>query len=172
MYSGESEGANSMTLLDLLSAKVQELTEMEQFQLARFIIDELLPPRSHNRGFDLDRLRGEVAELRLLMGLGPIEVKRDYRVSETDRVAIEVECRGRPSGIVTTQAAHWAICLAGEEYKDEVTILIATERLRRIAEGCWLQAGGDDHASQNRLVPTARLVAPVRAIGRWSPKLF
>ena len=59
-----------------------------------------------NYNFDLDLQDGEGGE-RLVQEIlsgerGTVEVKRDFIVSESGRVAIEFLCRGRPSGIATS----------------------------------------------------------------------
>lgn len=123
--------------------------------------------------FDIDLLEGQIAEDKvrdMLLGkLGPIEVKRDTRVSESGNIAVEFECRGQPSGISTTTAAWWAFELAGENYKDEIIIWIETERLRAMCE--WLISkddwvpGGDDKQAKMVLLHLNRLLL-------WNPTLI
>lgn len=68
--------------------------------------------------FDIDYavgLEGEEKVLNLLDGirLGTVEVKNDVRASDTGNLYIEFECRGKPSGIQTTEADAWAFVLGG-----------------------------------------------------------
>lgn len=119
-----------------------------------------------NYNFDLDLPVGQGGE-RLVQEIlagerGTVEVKRDFIVSESGRVAIEFLCRGRPSGIATSTATWWAIILDGAKFGHEVTIIIKTRRLREMARdfykrGSWA-SGGDDAASRMVLIPVQELV--------------
>ena len=114
-----------------------------------------------NRGkkFDLDLLEGQIAEHILATLLaGTIEVKTDSAVSRTRNVAIEYLCSGKPSGIRTSEAEHWAFVLNGERYQKEVIVLIKTERLKRLLNGCRTVNGGDNNVAQIYLLPVERLV--------------
>ena len=120
--------------------------------------------------FDIDLPEGLVAEAQvrdLLQGkIGPIEVKRDTIVSESGNIAVEFECRGRPSGIRTTAARWWVFVLSGERYNDELHIWIETSRLTAICD--WLikkrewVPGGDDKHSKMVLLHLGRLLL-------WNP---
>lgn len=110
-------------------------------------------------GFDIDLISGQMGEIALLRP-GKYEVKRDFKASETGNVAIECECRGRPSGIATTQAHFWHIWLSGSEYQDEVAITITIDRLRRLAKISPHTYGGDDNVSLLYLVKVYDLVRP------------
>lgn len=114
------------------------------------------------KGFDIDVVEADVELMikNLLTDLDKIEVKDDFKVSETSNVAIEFECRGHPSGIATTEASHWFIMLDGMRYRKQVGILIETERLYEIARRCPIALGGDDQASRMYLVPVTRLLTP------------
>ena len=114
-----------------------------------------------NRGkkFDLDLLDGQVAENVLANLLaGTIEVKTDSAVSRTGNVAVEYLCSGRPSGIRTSEAEHWAFVLNGEKYQKEVIIIIRTKRLLTLLNGCRTVNGGDDGIARMHLLPVERLV--------------
>jgi hypothetical protein len=82
-----------------------------------------------------------------------VEVKHDLRARETGNVAIEVECNGQPSGITTSQAAWWAIVVAGEAH------LVKTPDLRRLVTqgGHPVVAAGDGMRSRVALVPIEEL---------------
>ncbi len=113
--------------------------------------------------FDLDLKDGEIAEQELKELLATtIEVKRDFRCSNTKNVAVEYESRGKLSGIAVTKAKWWAFVLDGAYYEKEVIVLIRTERLKRIAraehkKGNWI-FGGDNDTSKMVLVPLEHLV--------------
>jgi len=122
--------------------------------------------------FDLDLTEGQIAEANvrdLLMGrLGPIEVKRDTKVSESGKIAVEFECRGWPSGIKTTTAVWWVFELAGGNYQDKILIWIETERLRtmcdwHIDKGDWVY-GGDGKQAKMVLLRLSRLLL-------WDPQV-
>ena len=95
--------------------------------------------------FDLDIRRGKNGELfvddiraMLADGTGTIEVKSDHKFVETNRLYIELECRGRdgqwyPSGLQVTKAKLWAFVL-GRQKPDKLlpcAIIVETEWLRR-----------------------------------------
>ena len=119
--------------------------------------------------FKLDLPKGEEAEQKIASLLhmndgGLVEVKRDFLVSNTGNVAIEYECRGKPSGIAKTKAKWWAIMMDGELYNGEIIVLISVVRLKNIAreylgtkQDVW---GGDDGKARMVLVPIERLVSP------------
>ena len=121
---------------------------------------DLFSEKELNRtmGYDLDLISGQMGEIGLLEG--KYEVKRDFMASETGNVAIEVECRGRPSGITTTEAHFWHIWLSGSEYQDEVAITITVDRLKRLAEISPHTYGGDDNVSLISLVKIYDLMRP------------
>lgn len=121
--------------------------------------------------FDLDFPEGEFAErlVRDLLGgeRGSIEVKRDWKVTETGNLAIEYEYRGRKSGIATTEATWWAIVLDGCKFAHQMLIFIKTSRLREMAREIYKKGGtvkgGDKMRSKMVLIPLEELV-------RYSPQ--
>jgi CRISPR/Cas system endoribonuclease Cas6 (RAMP superfamily) len=119
-----------------------------------------------NYKFDIDLLEGEYAERmvkELLEGQrGTIEVKRDYKVSDTGNIAIEYESRGHKSGIATTEATWWAIVLDGNQFAHQMIILIKTNRLKEIAREFYKTnnhvSGGDKSTSKMVLIPLVSLL--------------
>jgi hypothetical protein len=108
--------------------------------------------------FDIALAEGEIAEeeiRQLFTGGVTIEVKRDFRVSDTGNVAIEEASRGKPSGITVTQAKVWAIVLDGPEYGGQVRILIDTDRLKCIVEmqKRYLLGGDSGFKAKIRAIP-------------------
>ena len=119
--------------------------------------------------FELDLPKGEETERTIAFLLHMkdgefIEAKRDLYVSTTGNVAIEYECRGKPSGISTTRAQWWAILLNGKKYDGEVVVLIRTERLKAIARNYIGTKrdieGGDNKEARMILLPVQELMSP------------
>lgn len=101
--------------------------------------------------FDLDLEHGEIAEELLAdilcgdRGNVTIEVKRDFRVGENARVAVEYRSRDQQSGISSSKARWWAYALSGPGYdgadgRPEVIVLIESDRLKKIL---WDYADSD-----------------------------
>lgn len=57
-----------------------------------------------------------------------IEVKRDFLCSKTGNVAIEIWCRNKPSGIMTSKAMYWTFVF------DEDIYIVKKEKLKNIIE--------------------------------------
>lgn len=70
---------------------------------------------------------------RLIHGEITLEVKADYLVHRTGRVAIEYRCKGKPSGISRTEATYYVVWFAGQHYYNEVAVFLTTDRLKEIA---------------------------------------
>lgn len=86
-----------------------------------------------------------------------IEVKRDFKASQTGNVFVEFFCRGKPSGLATTQATHWAFILG-----EETVVLLPTGKLKTIAREVYKQRGeaigGEKNLSRGVLIKVERLV--------------
>jgi len=66
------------------------------------------------------------------------EVKNDVMSARTGNVAIEFECRGKPSGVAVSKADVWAIKTAGEFWlitKKKLASMIASKSWTRIHQG-------------------------------------
>lgn len=61
-----------------------------------------------------------------------VEVKEDFAVGKTGNVAVEFSCRGKPSGISTTQADFWLYRLHMNE--GLIHVLLETDELKRKIE--------------------------------------
>ena len=102
---------------------------------------------------------GQLAEQWLgdILSGNTIEVKRDFRASQTGNVFVEFFCRGKPSGLATTQATHWAFVL-----DDETVVLLPTDKLKHIARESYKKRGefpgGEDNLSRGVLIRVERLV--------------
>lgn len=102
---------------------------------------------------------GQLAERWLgdVLSGNTIEVKRDFVASRTGNVFVEFFCRGKPSGLATTQATHWAFVL-----DDETVVLLPTEKLKKIARQVHKERGsvigGEKNLSKGVLIKVERLV--------------
>ena len=112
-----------------------------------------------NSDFRYDLKVGQLEEKWLadLLQSKTLEVKRDFKASQTGRVFVEFFCRGKPSGIATTEADHWAFIL-----NDGIVIILPTERLKELVEEAQEKgktvSGGDSNVSQGALIKLERLV--------------
>lgn len=105
--------------------------------------------------FDLDLQDGQWAEelcRSLLNGSRRIEVKRDFRAVVTGNVFVETRCRGRPSGLSTTEAEYWAFVLGRRVF------FIPTVELRALLRFGEKARGGDNGTSEGVLLRVTRLV--------------
>jgi hypothetical protein len=75
------------------------------------------------------------------------EVKRDLMCGQTGNFALEYECRGNPSGIVTTQADYWIYQL------DDGFYLIGVERLKKLIDDAqyFRMVTGGDRGSRTKM---------------------
>ncbi len=111
--------------------------------------------------FDLDLKKGQHFEnllLELLTTKGEtIEVKADRQAGMTGNLAIEFKCRGKLSGLSTSQSEWYAFVFGGDKYNDEVIVMVTTERLKRIVKTVYKKnkkviMGGDENLSQMVLI--------------------
>ena len=119
-----------------------------------------------NNKFDLDLDFGKVGEKyieQVFEGDGRIEVKTERDIwATTGNIAIEVRCRGKLSGISTTDAQTWIQLFS---LKDDIKggFIMPVKKLKtRIKElhesgDARLVMGGDDDASQMVLIPINKL---------------
>jgi len=113
----------------------------------------------YNSDFRYDLKVGQVSEKRLgeLLTDKTIEVKRDFRASRTGKVFVEFFCRGKPSGISTTEADFWAFMIT-----DETVVILPTRRLKKLVREAKKKgdvvSGGDSNLSQGALVEIERLM--------------
>ena len=118
------------------------------------------------KGFDIDLKFGKMGEeftQQVFEGNSKVEVKTERDIwMTTGNVAIEIRCKGEPSGLSTTEANVWIHLLAHKgEIKggylfmvDELKALIK----KRHKEGnLKVVMGGDDNASQMALIPRKEL---------------
>jgi hypothetical protein len=85
-----------------------------------------------------------------------IEVKSDRMGKRTGNVAIEYECNGQPSGIMSTGSDYWVY------FVEEVGVYkFPIADLREIFSRAWYRTakGGDGLRSKMKLIPIADLSA-------------
>ena len=118
------------------------------------------------KGFDIDLKFGKMGEeftQQVFEGNSKVEVKTERDIwMTTGNIAIEIRCKGEPSGLSTTEANVWIHLLA---HKGEIKggYLFIVDELKafikkRHKEGnLKIVMGGDDNASQMALIPRKEL---------------
>lgn len=105
--------------------------------------------------FDLDLKHGQFGERKLADILtGKIEVKTDFISYKTGNVAVEIECRGLPSGISLTEAPYWAFIL----WEERSIVIVKTSKLRALIKDRPTIMGGDDNMSKIVLIKKIDLI--------------
>lgn len=79
-----------------------------------------------------------------------IEVKSDRQSSTTGNMAIEYECKNKPSGLSATTADYWIYFVVHKD-KDEC-YKIPTDELRELVKDCRKVRGGDNYMSRMYLL--------------------
>lgn len=110
----------------------------------------------YNKKWDIDLADGEYSEDVIKSFFDKrvkIEVKRDdKRPLETKHIFVEVEYKGDPSGITTTEAEYWA-----HSWRPGCFVLMPTDDLKKLVDRALRTGkrvnGGDKLASQGALVP-------------------
>ena len=119
---------------------------------------------NYNSDFKYDLLTGVLdgeSWVHSLLENKKLEVKTDATISaRTGNVYIEYECRGKRSGIATTEADYWVFKLS-----DERAIVIGTEQLKSrlkelVSKGMAKSGvkGGDSNLSTGILVKIKDLI--------------
>lgn len=117
---------------------------------------------NNDKRFDLDLAYGQVFEKKVadILGNSKIEVKTEKdKWKTTGNIVIEYESRGKPSGIITTEAAYWCHNLAmGDDIVCSLFFPVSTLR-RYIAQNNPRSVrGGDDMTSKLYLIKLTDLV--------------
>lgn len=109
--------------------------------------------------FDLDLSTGQEGEVMVhdMLQLSTIEVKTDFLADKTGNIAVEYESWGKPSGIATTSARHWAFVIP-----NKIAMFVETTRLKEIARRFYQEGrvtlGGDLNKSKMVLIPITELI--------------
>lgn len=122
-------------------------------------------PRSNEwfRNFDIDATVGQLAERKIISDLETIEVKADQLVGKTGNLFVEFQDHGKLSGINTTTAKNYCFVFDCDGYNAEVSILISTERLKKIIRlyNPKIVLGGDDKAVRGYLIKKSWLIEQI-----------
>ena len=116
---------------------------------------------SHTNKFDLDLQFGKKYENALQRAVeGTNECKSDRIWHRTGNVYIEVESRGKPSGINVTTAKYWCFCLHSKDRgeDDQIWLLIPTHLLKEFVKDYPIKNGGDNYTSKGHVVPAKDLI--------------
>jgi hypothetical protein len=113
----------------------------------------------HNSDFKYDLELGIVGEKYLADALQnrKIEVKTDFKASETGNVYIEYKSRGKPSGVSTSESEWYAFVLSNDNI-----ILVKTKKLKALVKARFKKyrgvKGGDSNTSWGVLLPITELL--------------
>lgn len=114
-----------------------------------------------NNKFDIDLKYGQEREARIekILKEGKLEVKteRDWWF-KSGNIAIEIECNGKPSGIMATTADYWVHILANGD-KDYCRLIFDTETIKKLTKKYigTLKNGGDGWRSKFVLIPLSEI---------------
>ena len=114
-----------------------------------------------NNKFDIDLKYGQEREDRIekILKEGKLEVKteRDWWF-KTGNIAIEIECNGKPSGIMITKADYWVHILANCD-KDYCRLIFDTKTIKKLTKKyiSTLKNGGDGWRSKFVLIPLSEI---------------
>jgi len=114
-----------------------------------------------NNKFDIDLKYGQERENRIekILKEGKLEVKteRDWWF-KTGNIAIEIECNGKPSGIMVTKADYWVHILANGD-KDYCRLIFDTKTIKKLTKKYigTLKNGGDGWKSKFVLIPLSEI---------------
>jgi hypothetical protein len=117
---------------------------------------------NNDKRFDLDLSYGQVFEHKVaeILGQSKIEVKTEKdKWKTTGNIVIEYESRGKPSGIITTEADYWLHNLAmGDTIVCSLLLPVRTLRTYIKANNPRVVKGGDDMTSKLYLIKLTDLV--------------
>ena len=114
-----------------------------------------------NKNFKHDLEFGEINEKKLaeILLKEKIEVKTERGIwDETGNIAIEIECRGKKSGLSTTEAAYWVHILE-KDGKQCVMLMFEVAHLKKVVDKMYakkearMTMGGDGNLSKMVLIP-------------------
>lgn len=125
-----------------------------------------------NYAFDLDLPDGLEGEevIRSMFAGAKLEVKRDKMAWKTGNIAIEIECRGKPSGVMITQSDWWFHIIEEADGTIQRVWVASVPMVKRLVEGRRVVRGGDrdeahpDGVSVLALVPVRELYTPISGL--------
>ena len=113
----------------------------------------------YNSDFKYDLKVGQVGEKYLgnILENKTIEVKTDYKASETGNIFIEYFSRGKPSGLAISKSDWYAFIISNDNI-----ILIKTDKLKDICRKYFWSdrdvKGGDNNTSQGILLNLKEII--------------
>lgn len=117
---------------------------------------------NNDKRFDLDLAYGQVFEKKVadILGNSKVEVKTEKdKWKTTGNIVIEYESRGKPSGIITTEASYWLHNLAlGDDIVFSLWLPVETLRRYIAQHNPRSVRGGDDMTSKLYLIKLTDLV--------------
>jgi hypothetical protein len=117
---------------------------------------------NNDKRFDLDLAYGQVFEKKVadILGNSKIEVKTEKdKWKQTGNIVIEYESRGKPSGIITTEADYWIHnCAVGDSIVFSLILPVNTLRKYIATHNPRSVRGGDDMTSKLYLIKLTDLV--------------
>ena len=117
----------------------------------------------YSNDFKFDLKVGQVGEKMLadILEGCKVEVKRDKWITKSGNIAIEYECRSKPSGIATTQSDWWCLILSGD-MEDKMMLLIEISKLKEICRHYYQKGSiknmGDNNLAKAVLIPFSELI--------------
>ena len=125
-----------------------------------------MPLHNNDKRFDLDLAYGQVFEKKVadILGNSKIEVKTEKdKWKTTGNIVIEYESRGKPSGIITTDADYWLHNLAmGDDIVLSFLTKVSTLRKYIAQHNPRSVRGGDDMTSKLYLIKLTDLVTLIK----------
>ena len=117
---------------------------------------------NNDKRFDIDLAYGQVFEKKIadILGQSKLEVKTERdKWKQTGNIVIEYESRGKPSGIITTEAEYWVHNLAlDNEIVLSFILKVSTLRKYIAQHNPRSVRGGDDMTSKLYLIKLVYLV--------------
>lgn len=116
-----------------------------------FVHNMVLIPNDNNE-FDLDiGMYNEETDLAINF---TVELKEDFYCKKSGNVAIEVECRGKPSGIEVSKATFWAYTLHTPNDGKKVVVFDRQAFLNKLRLNLvpYVEKVGGDKGSKTRLL--------------------
>ena len=167
-----------MKTFDLRHATEEKISHMEEQlkssyglnkqeeQTLKTLLHKVRAAGKADSRFDLNLSEGKQSESEVaqLLKDTTVEVKRDFKTSETGNFAVEYMCGGKPSGISTSEAEWWAIVLDGDQYNGEVIVFIKKKRLERLLFATRTVRGGDNNKAEMYLVRAEELVRRLKGV--------
>ncbi|QDP60774.1 MAG: hypothetical protein Unbinned6224contig1001_5 [Prokaryotic dsDNA virus sp.] len=126
------------------------------------IIQQLRYGKNSADTFDIDLLRGLNGEVQALDILqGKLEVKTDFKAHKTGNLAIEIQCNGKDSGLLTS-TANWWLFLIKIKDSEPMMVIITKKRLTKLVmrhlHKNHFVMGGDQKKSKLVIIPVEEVI--------------